>query len=59
MSDEQLYNTNNINCIILFVESAKTMRSKTAEKLNVKYFLHIVSPTETNLLQYLLEPGCN
>lgn len=58
MSDEQLYNTNNINCIILFVESAKTMQSKTAEMLNVKY-LHIFSPRETNLLQYLLEPGCN
>ena len=39
MSDEQLYNTNNINCIILFVESAKTMHSKTVKcKILLAYF---------------------
>lgn len=59
MSDEQSFNTNNINCIILSVESGKKLHSKTVEMLNVKYFLQIFNPRETNLLQYLLEPGCN
>lgn len=32
---------------------------KIAEMLYVIYFLQIFNPNETNLLQYLLEPGHN
>ena len=59
MSAEQSCNKNNINHIILSVESEEKTHSKIAEMLNVKYFLQIFNPKETNLLQYLLEPGCN
>lgn len=56
----QFYNTNNTNYIVLSVEpGGKKTQFKIAETLNVKYFLQIFSLRETNLLQYLSEPGCN